>query len=83
MYDDLKGKVALVTACSRGIGFSAVKKLAADGAVVYMGIRNPAKSEKAVEELNAAGGNVHIVYFDGDDFSTFAPMVDSVIQQEG
>ena len=48
MYDDLKGKVALVTACSRGIGFAAVKMLVADGATVYMGVRSPEKSSQAV-----------------------------------
>ena len=83
MYSDLKGKVALVTAASRGMALAAVKMLAEDGAVVYMGVRTPKNSQSVVDELNAAGGNVHLVKFDGDDFSTFAPMVDTVIAEAG
>ncbi len=36
----LKGKVVVVTASTRGIGLAIVKACAAEGAIVYMGVRN-------------------------------------------
>ena len=35
----LKGKIALVTSSTRGIGLACAKKLASEGAIVYIGVR--------------------------------------------
>lgn len=40
MGNKLDGKTALVTACTRGIGKAIVETLSAEGAAVYMGVRN-------------------------------------------
>ena len=53
--DKLNGKVAVVTAATRGIGYACVKALADKGAVVYLGARNMEKAKARAEELNQAG----------------------------
>ena len=60
----LKGKVVVVTAATRGIGYACVKCLAEKGAVVYMGARNMEKAKARAEELNRAGCTVKTVYND-------------------
>ncbi|KAG9254109.1 daunorubicin C-13 ketoreductase [Emericellopsis atlantica] len=47
---DLKGKVAVVTGATSGIGFHTVKHLAAKGAKVYFTARNEAKAKRTQEE---------------------------------
>ena len=37
---NVKGKAAIVTASTRGIGWACVKALAKEGAIVYMAARN-------------------------------------------
>lgn len=48
---DLTGKVALVTGANSGIGYETASALAAHGAHVVMGCRNPEKARRAVDDL--------------------------------
>lgn len=50
----LAGRVALVTAASRGMGFASAKALVAEGANVVICARDPGRLEQAAEELRAA-----------------------------
>ncbi len=51
----LRGKRALVTASSRGIGFAIARRLGLEGARVYICSRSPERVEKAVERLRELG----------------------------
>jgi NAD(P)-dependent dehydrogenase (short-subunit alcohol dehydrogenase family) len=52
----LEGKVAIVTGASSGIGYSAAKLLAREGAKVVVAARRESELKKLVEEIGAAGG---------------------------
>jgi NAD(P)-dependent dehydrogenase (short-subunit alcohol dehydrogenase family) len=66
---ELKGKRALVTGGSRGIGKAVARALAREGADVALLARDPARLAEAAAELSAAfGGRVVAVVADtGDD----------------
>lgn len=53
---ELKGKVALVTGASRGIGLAVARGLAAEGARVALCARDGAALEKVAAEIRAASG---------------------------
>jgi 3-oxoacyl-[acyl-carrier protein] reductase len=53
---DFKGRIALVTGASQGIGRAVAVELASLGATVALAARNEAKLAEAVAEIEAAGG---------------------------
>lgn len=79
----LKDKTVLITASTRGIGYSCVKACAKEGAVVYMGARNLEKAKEEAEALNEQGLNVKYVYNDANDTQSYSSMMKSVIADEG
>ena len=52
---DLKGKAALVTGASQGIGYALALGLAQAGATVYLNARNQIKLDRAVKSLQTEG----------------------------
>ena len=57
----LTGKVALVTAASRGLGFATAKELLLEGAQVVICGRDEARLEEAVAQLEAVAGRSAVV----------------------
>lgn len=81
--EKLKGKVAVVTAATRGIGYACVKALAEEGAVVYLAARNMEKAAARAEELHTKGYLVKTVYNDATEKESYAKMIETVAEQEG
>ena len=79
MTHDLKGKVALVTGASRGLGAAIAVKLGACGAAVavnYFG--SPQKAERVVAEIREAGRKAEALRADVRDEAEVATLVGRV-----
>ncbi|MCD8143852.1 MAG: SDR family oxidoreductase [Oscillospiraceae bacterium] len=79
----LEGKIVVVTAATRGIGYAVVEACAKEGATVYMGARNPERARERITALREKGYNVKYVYNDATDDNSYKTMIDSVVENEG
>lgn len=82
--DNLKGKIALITGGSRGIGKSISKRLASQGATVVINYtQNETAAENTKKEIEESGGQVITSKFDVADFDKVHEEVDKIIEKLG
>lgn len=76
-------KKILITGATDGIGFETAKILATQSHHLLLSGRNPAKLEKAVEQITQASGNVQIETFVADlsDLKDAARLADDVLSK--
>jgi gluconate 5-dehydrogenase len=79
----LRGRLAVVTGSSQGIGLALAGGLAAAGAAVVLNGRDPAKVARAASSLEAVGRQVHGRAFDVTDAQASAAAVDSIEREIG
>lgn len=78
----LKNKIALITSSTRGIGLECAKKLAENGAKVYLAVRRIDAGKEIANEIESKGGKADVIYFDAEKEETFEKMIDDVIKIE-
>ena len=82
--DNLKGKIALITGGSRGIGKSIAKRLASQGATVVINFtQNETAANDTKKEIKESGGQAITSKFDVSDFDAVHQEVDKIIEMFG
>jgi NAD(P)-dependent dehydrogenase (short-subunit alcohol dehydrogenase family) len=83
MTDGMKGRIALVTGASRGIGRAAAVALAAAGAHVILVARTVGGLEEADDEIKSAGGSATLVPLNLRDFDAIDRLGASIFERWG
>jgi NADP-dependent 3-hydroxy acid dehydrogenase YdfG len=78
---DLKGKIAVVTGASSGIGEATATKLAEQGAKVVLVARRKERLEKLAKKIKAGGGEALVVEADITDQKTCQKVVGQVLDK--
>jgi 3-oxoacyl-[acyl-carrier protein] reductase len=80
MYSELKGKIALITGSSRGIGKAIALALAKDGCNIAINDIEPAEevAKKAVEEIKALGVDSEVFAADVSKFEDCKSMIEKI-----
>ena len=80
----LKGKIALVTGATSGVGREIALSLAAEAATVAVNYRSSAEEAEAlVDEIAANGGNAKAYQADVADFTAVKAMVEQIVKDFG
>jgi 3-oxoacyl-[acyl-carrier protein] reductase len=79
----LAGKVALLAASSKGLGFAAAETLAAEGARVVINGRAQADVDRAVDAIRQAGGEAEGIVADVTERDAAQRLVDFTVEQFG
>lgn len=74
---------ALITGASAGIGFAVAKRLAARGVEVWLAARRPEPLQRAVEEIEAAGGKAHALVLDVSDLEATIARLTKLDEETG
>ena len=79
----VEGKVAFVTGGNGGIGLASARMLADQGAKLILSDMVTEKAEALAAEINAQGGEAHVIGFDIRDFEHLRENVQKVIDVYG
>ena len=79
----LKGKIAMVSSSTRGIGLACAERLAEEGAKVYFAVRRLDAGKEICERLKEKGYEADVCFFDASKPETFRSSVEEVIEKEG
>ena len=79
----LEGKIATVTAATRGIGLACAMRMAEEGAKVYIAARNLERAREITDEAVKKGLDMDVVYFDGNKTETYTSFVEEIVEKEG
>ncbi len=79
----LKGKVAVITGASRGLGKAFAVRFAEEGADLLLSTTNPDRAKGTVDELKAKGGKVAVVQADISKVDEPQKIADAVMKEYG
>lgn len=80
----LNGKVALVTGASRGIGKAIAKKLASQGATVFINYNGSKELAEGVKkEIEESGGTAYLLQCDVSDYAACEASIGNLIKEQG
>lgn len=80
---DLNGRVAIVTAGTKGIGLACAGILAEHGALVYVAARSEQEGENVVETITARGGRARFLRFDAEKKEDYEKLINQSAAREG
>lgn len=79
----VEGKSIIVTGAGQGIGAGIAKRLAEEGAKLYLNDIDPKLGEKVAAEVTAAGGHAHFLAGDVTKSADVKALVDAAVAKHG